>query len=100
LWDKDWFQDIGCNTQIGHPKYALVFCGLGYDTHMGSVKCSLVFWLVHANCALENLWSLICNLEIYKFSKLQNCFLAISNLQFFVIYKCALANFNLQFVTM
>jgi hypothetical protein len=46
---------LGYNTQIGHIKYALVFCGLGCDTCMGSIKCPLGFWLVHANCALESL---------------------------------------------
>jgi len=98
----------------------LVFCDLGCDTSVGSIKCPLVFWLVHANCGLETLWLLICNLEIYKFAKLQSCSLVILSLQFLnlkffdmhklsnlqnylyvdfhiwklAIYNCALANFN------
>jgi hypothetical protein len=80
--NKDWFWDIGCNTQIGHYKYTLVFYGLGYNTHMGSIKCPLVFWSICANCALESLWSMTCNLKIYKFTKLQSCALAIWDLQF------------------
>jgi hypothetical protein len=67
----------------------LVFCSLGYDTHMGSIKCPLVFWLVCANCARESVWSMICNLEIYEFTKLQSCSLTIWDLQFcnFVIFN-------------
>jgi len=43
-------------------------------TH-GIHKMPIGFWLVYANYALESLWSMIYNLEIYEFTKLQVAFL-------------------------